>query len=144
MVKRVSSAGEGSALCCVLLFGVLVPLVLPYGVVLGEPLLGLGRLHLPGPFGSGSFPGSADGECFARKVWISAAGRRKCKTGTGGWVMNVSCSGLTSLLQLCQDTRAGVCHLSRPSQQWHGVLEPFRCAVLLCPVPCLHPGRVQR
>lgn len=101
--------------------------------------LGLGRLHLPGPFGSGSLPRSADGECFARKVWIAAAGRRKCKTG--GRVMNVSCSDLTGLLQLCQDTRAGVCHLSRPSQQWHGCWNRsgVLCFCAQCPA-CIQEG----
>lgn len=64
------------------------------------PLLG-------GPLMVGPFQGAQTHRCFARKVWIAAARRRKCKTGTSGCHEHKPLSDLTSLLQFCQDKRAG-------------------------------------
>lgn len=71
-------------------------------------MLSLGRWHLlGGPLVVGPFQGAQIHWWFARKVWIAAARRRKCKTGTGGRHEHKPLRDLTSLWQFCQDKKAG-------------------------------------
>lgn len=62
---------------------------------------------LGGPLVVGHFQGAQIHWCFARKVWIAAARRRKCKTGTAGRHEHKPLRDLTSLWQFCQDKKAG-------------------------------------
>lgn len=71
-------------------------------------MLRLGRQHLlRGPLVLGPFPGSTDSSELCWDGVNCCCYIRKCKTGTGGRHERKSLRHLTSLLQLCQDERAG-------------------------------------